>query len=538
MAPDARCGAGKGTLEDPWCIQDALESRKVKPGDTILARLGGTYRLAEVEGSFRTIRSTLRGETDRRITVRPYPPDQTTPTTLIRVACDQKEQWKPVVCMTIESSWVDYYDFEVAYFGNPRRHAVENERDLPGFGSGVVVAADSKKTEGVGNRIINWVIHDTANNVMKHDLANPIEFYGSVQYNYGFLYETPKVKRVGGHAFYLRNGTAGKGAARGCDGATDDSSPARSSLVDNVVSGPILVEGFGASSLAYQDYGSCACVMHRNEVFDGNFFLGGTLSGGCPRTNDSTLGTRDQVLTNNWWGGYTIGYNAAGCENVTIDGNYMFRSMHSRADKYYRNRPAMYFMQQRNEDINPCRSRVTFTNNTYWGNAGAVENKNAPNDDAVNGFKSEWFPGAGNVYLPNDGTPDRNYTAVRPNRFRPGSCNVYVANFLDSASVPVDLSACGLADGARYEIRSIYDYMGKPVANGTFSAAVPRVELSMTPASNPVADSVGHLTGGAPGSYPDMGHSLTKSGGNIFRNAFVVLTTGPPQPAEAKPRTP
>jgi len=48
---------------------------------------------------------------------------------------------------------------------------------------------------------------------------------------------------------------------------------------------------------------------------------------------------------------------------------------------------------------------------------------------------------------------------------------------------------------------------------------------------------VGHLEGGAPGSYPDMAHSLTKAGGNIFRNAFVVLTSGAPTAAAgaAKP---
>ena len=47
----------------------------------------------------------------------------------------------------------------------------------------------------------------------------------------------------------------------------------------------------------------------------------------------------------------------------------------------------------------------------------------------------------------------------------------------------------------------------------------------MSTAVNPIANSVGHLEGGAPGSYPDMRHSLTRPGGNIVRNAFVVLTT-------------
>ncbi len=228
MAPDARCGSGKGTLEDPWCIQDALASERVKPGDTIHARLNGSYRMVEVAGAYTSILSRLRGTADRRITVRPYPPDQTTPTTLIRIACDQGDETqktKTADCVSIESNWVDYYDFEVAYFGDPRREAVTGERDLPAFGTGVRIMADAKKSRGVGNRLINWVVHDTADNVFKTDRANPTDFYGMVNYNYGFLYNTPKVKRIGGHGFYLRNGLEAKGRSRGCDSGIDDSEP-------------------------------------------------------------------------------------------------------------------------------------------------------------------------------------------------------------------------------------------------------------------------------------------------------------------------
>jgi hypothetical protein len=379
-------------------------------------------------------------------------------------------------------------------------------------------------------------VHDTAGGVFKSDRANPTDFYGMVVYNYGVLFslEKERIRRVGGHGFYLRNGIEANGRLKHCRAGVDDSDPAQSSLIDTIISGPIRVEGFSSGSMSYQDYATCSCAMHRNQVFDGNFFLGGTLSGGCGQNNDFTLGTRDQTLTNNWWESYVIGYNAAGCDNVTIDGNYMFRPMHAPLDKYNGKRTPIFVVQQRGDDVNPCRSRVKFSNNTYWGKSDTVQNKKAPNDDAINGFKAEWFPGSGNVYLPNETTPDRNFTAVRPNAHRPGSCNVYVANFLDAPSVPVDLSRCGLTDGASYAIRSIYDYMGKPVGAGTFSAASPRVEFPMSPAANPIANSVGHLEGGAPGSYPDMQHSLTKAGGNIFRNAFVVLTTSPPKaPAEA-----
>ena len=68
-----------------------------------------------------------------------------------------------------------------------------------------------------------------------------------VNYNYGFLYNTPKVRRIGGHGFYLRNGLEAKGrTARAAIPARTTASRPRAALIDNIVSGPISVEGFGS----------------------------------------------------------------------------------------------------------------------------------------------------------------------------------------------------------------------------------------------------------------------------------------------------
>ena len=439
--------------------------------------------------------------------------------------------------MVIDSNWTDYVDFELAYFGDPRREAVRDQRDLPGFGSGVRLVASSAMSSGQGNRLINWVIHDTADNVFKADKAHPTEFYGVLNYNYRLLYDTPKVKRVGGHGFYLRNRTRRQGGLPFVLEGDRRQRPAAILARKHHRRRTNLVAGFGASSLAFQDYGTCSCAMHRNWLFDGNFFLGSTLSGGCSAHANYTLGTRNQILTNNWLAGYTAGYLALGCDGVTVDSNYFFRSMHSPADPYFAKRSPIYFSQQRGKEVNPCRAGVTFTNNTYWGNPNLVDA--GTTDDDINGFRSSWYPYGGNVYLDNGSTPGRNFTAVRPNTYRAGSCNVYVANFLDATSVTVDLTACGLAEGASYEIRSIYDYMGAPVATGRFSNGNPSVSFPMTTDANPISDSVGHRTAGAPGSF-DMTYSLTRAGGNVFRNAFVVLTVSrgvvpPPAGSKATP---
>src|SRR5262249_54243617 len=150
----------------------------------------------------------------------------------------------------------------------------------------------------------------------------------------------------------------------------------------------------------------------------------------------------------------------------------------SNLDKYFLTRAPMFLNQQRGNHVNACRKGITFRNNVYWGNTNLADGKEKT-DDALNGFKSSWYPGDGNVYLPNNATPSQNYTAVRKNQFRPGSCNVYVANFLNLEEVPVDLKDCGLGDGASFEVRSIYDYMGAPVKTGTYSAGSSSVGFPM-----------------------------------------------------------
>lgn len=531
-------GSGREcTLEAPCAFAFLLEGgsggTQVKPGDTIDLRLGTSYTLPIDNGKYVSLKSTLMGTAAAPITIRPYPPDQTTPTSLIRIACDQGVQNPPVDCFSVNSNYVDYWDIELAYFGDVNRDAVASQWDSQGFGTGVRVNADPKKTYGRGNRMIGWVVHDTADNFFKHSRANPLSVIDMIHYNWNMRYNVkgpPAIHRMGGHAYYIRNG-----ATKACRDPDDD--PGLFAMVNNIIGTTIVVPGESSASMAYQDYGSCNCeVMHRNERFEGNLFLAATVSGGCPATRDFTQGTRDQALINNWWSSYVPGYFAAGCDAVTLTGNFMFRSMYAEGDRYYATRQALYIGQKRNAHVNPCRAGIRDGGgNVYWGNPNLVEG-DGKDDDTWNGFKSAWFPGF--TYLPNDSTPKRNYSSVLPSPVRPGRCNVYVANFLDAASVGVNIAACGIAPGAKYEIRSIYNYLGPPVATGTYDSASPTVAFPMSQAANPRADSVGHVTGGAPNSYPEMPYSRTSATSpNIYKNGFVVLQLSGPQAAAPPPET-
>ncbi len=531
-------GSGrKCTLAAPCALAFLLDGgsggNQVKPGDTIELRLGTNYTLPIDNGKYVSLKSTLRGTAAARITIRPYPPDQTTPTSLIRIACDQGTQNPPVDCFTVESNDVDYWDIELAYFGDVNRDAVASQWDSQGFGTGVRVNADRKKTYGRGNRMIGWVIHDTADNFFKHSRANPLSVIDMIHYNWNMRYNVkgpPAIHRMGGHAYYIRNG-----ATKACRDPDED--PGLFAMVNNIIGTTIVVPGENSASMAYQDYGSCDCdVMHRNERFEGNLFLAATVSGGCPAKRDFTQGTRDQTLVNNWWSSYVPGYFAAGCDGVTLAGNSMFRSMYAESDRYFANRSPLYLGQSRNSSVNPCRPGIRDGGgNVFWGNPNLLEG--AEDDDRANGFKSAWFPGF--TYLPNDSAPKRNYSSVLPSPVRPGRCNVYVANFLDAASVRVDIAACGIAPGAKYEIRSIYNYLGPPVATGTYDAGSPTIAFPMSQAANPRADSVGHVTGGAPNSYPEMPYSRpSATSPNIYKNGFVVLQLSGPEAAAPPTGTP
>ena len=121
MAPDARCGSGNGTLENPWCIQDALESRQSEarrhdpgPARRHVQAAGDGRQLRADHGDARGLARPAHHRTSYR-----SGPDHSDDADPDRMRPARARKRRPT-CVSIESNWVDYYDFEVANFGDPQ----------------------------------------------------------------------------------------------------------------------------------------------------------------------------------------------------------------------------------------------------------------------------------------------------------------------------------------------------------------------------------------------------------------------------------
>jgi hypothetical protein len=68
---------------------------------------------------------------------------------------------------------------------------------------------------------------------------------------------------------------------------------------------------------------------------------------------------------------------------------------------------------------------------------------------------------------------------VRPNRYEAGRANIAVVNGRKLSTVEVDLAGV-LARGARYEIRDVQDYFGRPVVTGVFDGRPVALPINLT----------------------------------------------------------
>jgi len=83
------------------------------------------------------------------------------------------------------------------------------------------------------------------------------------------------------------------------------------------------------------------------------------------------------------------------------------------------------------------------------------------------------------------GRPAGTKVFVRPNRYEAGRANVVIYNWDRQPAVRIDLNAV-LTRGARFEIRSAFDYLGDPVVTGVFDGAMVAVPMSGLRVAEPI----------------------------------------------------
>lgn len=81
--------------------------------------------------------------------------------------------------------------------------------------------------------------------------------------------------------------------------------------------------------------------------------------------------------------------------------------------------------------------------------------------------------------------PDRAQITIRPNRYEPGRANVAVVNWGGAQDVGADLSAV-LRVGDRYELRSVQQLFGDPVAAGRYDGGVVRIPMGALSPPSPI----------------------------------------------------
>jgi hypothetical protein len=174
VSPSGSAG-GDGSLQNPWDLATALSHPSaVKPGDTIWLR-GGLY-----SGKFV---SSLTGTIEQPIYVRQNPGE--------RATIDSGSSGGAALMINGSDTW--FWGFEIMS-SNPNRNN-------PSPGSVILDRAAGVVTLGPRTKLINLVVHDTAEGVDWWTPSVDSELYGSLIYYNGWT----APDRPHGHGVYSQN---------------------------------------------------------------------------------------------------------------------------------------------------------------------------------------------------------------------------------------------------------------------------------------------------------------------------------------------
>lgn len=379
---------GDGSMANSWDLQTALsQPDAVEPGDTIWLR-GGTYT-----GSFE---STLTGSASEPIIVRAYPDEHVT----IDIRRDDTNYG-----LTIRGNWAYYWGFELT----------NSSAEEPGLG-GFDIRGDN-------NKLINLIIHDVGNNMLRHST----EIYGSLLYNNGVNGSALS------HHLYTQN--------------HDSDNPVR--IVNNII-----FNGYAFGVHAYAQSGKLYGIhLLRNTWFNN----------GVAQVDD---GLKDNVLV----GG------GDGIRNLLLEENLGWAASPTQRSVAI----GRYFDD--NQDVtlhnNYLVGETTLHNN--WqsimieGNTFYQSNTSDSADEAQ-------FPD--NAYLTK--RPKGLRTFLYLNEYDLDRAHLTIYNWDKLETVNVDLSAV-LQVGQTYTIRNAQNYFAPPVASGTYDGQLVALPMTGLVPAQPI----------------------------------------------------
>jgi hypothetical protein len=420
--------SGDGSAAHPWDLATALAGgHGVAPGDTIWVR-GGTYR-----GEFT---NWLDGQSGRNIVVRQYPGERAT------IDGD----------VVLHGSYITLWDLEIMN-SNP-----------------VATSKMGINVRSPGTKLINLVVHDAGMSGIGFWVEAPnSEVYGSIIYNNGTHNNLD-------HGIYFQNTSGTK------------------RIADNV-----LFNNFAYGLHGYSSNGQGELL---NLTLDGNAsFNNGAING--VRTPDLFVGgetdvqnltvTRNMVYKTTsditFWMGYNYGGTNSG---LTMTDNYIAGQF--RMD-FWRN-----VTVQRNTILQSAQQVVlalpsgdaapvgySWTGNGYQTAAGGSPFSYQGSNLSFSGWRGATGLDAGSSFAATAASGVQVF--VRPNVYEPGRANVIVYNWDRTGTASADLTGV-LSVGDRYEVRSVFNFYGTPVATGVYGGGTIAIPMSAVAPPAPIGRGV------------------------------------------------
>ena len=392
-----------GTINNPLDFATALSSQSpAQAGDTIWL-LSGTYTglyTSEIEG--------VQGQP---IVVRPV--------SEAHVVIDTNVLGQSGAGLTINGDWVVFRDFEVMS-SDGNRVSTENSSN-PGditLNSGVTIFASHSK-------LINFVIHDTAQGISFWKPAVKSELYGNIIYNNGWT----APGRGHGHAIYTQN------------------------LVDTkLIENNIIFFGFGTGIHAYTEGGSIQGFDIKNNVW---FQTGASDPRASQRKDNCLVGgfqpvARLLLQNNQGWSkgrGTRIGYGGSVANiDVTFKDNYLAEGVW----------------------IVSSWESITMTNNSIYGNLINLDPIQYPNNTITTSH-----PISGKKIF------------IEKNKYDSNRARLTIYNYDVSDFVSVDASSF-LKAGDSYEIISVFDIYGSALVSGVYDGSAIDVPMGTVAPVQPI----------------------------------------------------
>ncbi len=392
-----------GTRNNPLDLATALSNQSPAQGGDTIWLFSGTYTGLYV--------SEINGSPGSPITIRPISGQH--------VTLDTNVTGQSGAGLTINGDWVIFRDFEVMSSDAGRVTLIDgsNPSDLT-LNPGVTIFAENIK-------LINFVIHDTAQGISFWKPAINSELYGNIIYNNGW--SAPG--RGHGHAIYMQNLIGTK-------------------LIEN----NIIFFGFGTGIHAYTEGGSIQGFDIKNNVW---FQTGASDPRASQRKDNCLVGGFQPVArllleNNQGWSegrGTRIGYGGSVANiDVTFKNNYLAEGVW----------------------IVSSWDSITMTNNNIHGNLINLD----PNDYPGNNITGTHPSSGKKIFIEN-------------NKYDLNRARLSIYNYDDSPAVDIDASSfLSINDG--YEILSVFDIYGNAVVSGVYDGSLISIPMGSVMPVQPI----------------------------------------------------